>query len=213
MPNWCTTSLEVSGDAGELDKFLSQIRKTETEYGQKIDIIDALYPCPQELVDTVSGWSGDEAVQAEREKQYEANMAKYGYKDWYDWQYSVWGTKWGDCNTSIDEPYVRIDNKKVVDIHFQTAWGPATGAWIHISKMFPGLTFDFYHDEEAGFFEGYEVIRGGEIVAESQYAPCEYKEELDWDDDESMDEYFQWKNTMRKKCYEEKQAIMKALDG
>lgn len=194
MPNWCYTSLTISGDNKELDRFLSGLKKDDNG---KISIVDSYLPCPEELKETVDGWSSDEEEQNKREELYARNIEKYGYKSWYDWQYTEWGTKWGDCDTDVQGDFIT----------YNTAWGTMTRAWVRISEMFPNLLFEFEHEEEAGFFCGYEFVKNG-AAKESFFAPCEYDKGVEWDNDESVEEYREWCDKMKSQCYEKYRLLM-----
>lgn len=194
MPNWCNTKLTVSGPTEEIDKFISGLKRDDNG----ILIMDSYLPCPEELRETVDGWSSDEEEQKKREELYASNIAKYGYKSWYDWQYSVWGTKWGDCDTTMGQSSIR-DDEKVVEFYYQTAWGPMTNGFVEISKRFPNLLFLFAHDEEGGFFAGYEAIKDGNVW-EHMYEPSEYPKEVDWDDDDEVNAFYAWKDAMMESC-------------
>lgn len=66
------------------------------------------------------------------------NIQRYGEKDWYDWSYANWGTKWNGSETYI------MGNI----ISFQTAWGCPYGVIDELSKH-----IDFkvvYADEDLG---------------------------------------------------------------
>lgn len=206
MPNWCDTHLTVSGPAEEIDRFISGIKTVDG----RIQIMDSYFPCPEELTQTVDGWSSDEQEQKTREELYARNIEKYGYKSWYDWQYAEWGTKWGDCNTTMGQPYVKMDDTKVVDFHYQTAWAPMTNGFVEISKKFPNLIFHFTHDEEGGFFAGYEVIKNGQAW-EHLYEPAEYPKEIDWDKDEEVDAFHEWKDAMMASCESAMTATMMTI--
>ena len=197
MPNWCSTNLTVTGPAEEMDRFLAGLKKEGNEHR----LIDSYLPCPEELTETVDGWSSDEDEQKKREELYAKNIEKYGYKSWYDWQYAVWGTKWGDCDTRFVQSFVRGENK-VAQWNYMTAWGPMTNGWLKVSEMFPNLVFEFEHDEEGGFFAGYELIRNGEVW-EEMYEPSGYPEEIDWDDADSVDKFYTWKDEQNEKCAQE----------
>jgi hypothetical protein len=151
--------------------------------------MESYIPTPQELRDTMSGFTRDEEKMKELAIKQEENIAKYGHKDWYEWQYATWGTKWGDCDTYL-EP---VTGNELL-IYFQTQWGPATRGFRTISKMFPTLVFVFTYDEEAGFFAGIEAMKDGQTVFEELYAPSEYGEDLDWDNEESYEKYNDYKN-------------------
>ena len=184
MPNWVFTQMEVRGSEEEVKRFRDGI-------GEK-GFCESYFPCPQELRDTLSGWSSDQAVQAEREKQYEANIAKYGYRDWYDWSCANWGTKWGDCDFQMDDPYDKGDTW-VSHAQYNTAWSPAEGALKTISAMFPTLLFITEFDEEGGHFAGVTAYRDGVIIYDNGFVPADYEGELDWENDDSIESFHSWK--------------------
>ena len=51
----------------------------------------------------------------ERGRKYVEAIKQYGYKDWYDWSYANWGTKWNACDSCVDW----VDDGWV---EFETAW-------------------------------------------------------------------------------------------
>lgn len=184
MPNWVSTSLSVKGSESEVKRFIDGIKDSK--------ILESYIPCPTELRDTVSGFVGEEK-QAEHLAQQESNKAKYGYQDWYNWQYDIWGTKWGDCDTWIGEPAQNANGEWELPMNYQTAWGPAEAGFLRVSTLFPELLFTFEYDEEAGFFAGVEAYRNGETVFHSMYEPCSYEDDVDWDNDEQVQKYNDWK--------------------
>jgi hypothetical protein len=97
-------------------------------------------------------------------KKYLNNIAKYGYKDWYDWACSDngWSTKWNsDCE---DEWVGNI-------IGFSTAWSFPYNVVIQLSKIFPDISIDFeFADEDASSNTGKGTIQNGEEI------DCEYYE-------------------------------------
>lgn len=195
MPNWVSTTASVKGSREELQKFLDGIKDNR--------ILESYVPCPEELRETMSGFSNDEEKMEELRKKQEVNIAKYGHKDWYEWQYEVWGTKWGDCDTHI-EPMTQLSSGEYeVSIYFQTAWGSASAGFQQVSAMFPSLMFFFEYDEEAGFFAGLEVMKGGMTIYEGTYVPSDYSGELDYDDYETVDKYEEWKCEQSDKIWDE----------
>jgi hypothetical protein len=184
MPNWVSTTLSVTGSKEEIQRFVDGVKDSK--------IIESYVPCPEELHATVAGFVGEDKAEEHR-KQQESNIAKYGHKDWWDWQYDNWGTKWGDCDTHLEKPVEMSNGSWEVQGYFSTAWGPADTAFRKVSALFPTLTFLFDYDEEAGFFAGLQAMKDGEIVFESMFEPCNYEGELDYDDYESIDKYEAWK--------------------
>jgi hypothetical protein len=81
-----------------------------------VGVLGTLIPTPQKLLDTVSGSSTPQAV-------YDANLAEFGYKDWYDFQVAKWGTKWDLCDVDAQ----RISPNEIY-LTFTTAWTPPTAA-------------------------------------------------------------------------------------
>jgi hypothetical protein len=185
MPNWCDNRLYIHGDIETIKTFIAKTRNTDEvteKRRQRYDILQNLYPCPQKLTDSVSGSSNDEETQAEREKQYKENIAKYGAKDWYDWQYEKWGTKWGDSDTDLldENPFVTPDSKSHLIYVFQSPWAPPLEGIAHISTLFPTLEFGLAYYEEGMDFYGFATfMEGGVIDNCEQISDIEEMAELD----------------------------------
>jgi hypothetical protein len=194
MPNWVSTTLSVTGSKEEITRFIAGIKDNK--------ILESYVTCPEELHATVAGFVAEDKAEEHR-KQQEANIAKYGHKDWWDWQYDNWGTKWGDCDTHLEKPVEMSNGSWEVQGYFSTAWGSADAGFRKVSDLFPSLMFFFDYDEEAGFFAGLEVIKGGVTIYEGLFEPCEYEGELDYDDYESIDKYEKWKNEESEKMWTE----------
>lgn len=189
MPNWCSSSLTITGDAENIKRFTDGLNRDENG---TIRIFRSFIPMPEGLENTVSGWTSDEEEQARRAVLDAENILKYGHANWYDWQYANWGVKWGDCDSEIIDA-----GDTSISLYFMTPWGTANEAWKTISAMFPTLTFSFYHDEEGGFFAGADIYRNGEIVFEKMYAPSDNPHERDFDDDESFEKHLAWQEEQR----------------
>ena len=202
MPNWVSTTLTVRGSEEEIKRFKDGIKDSK--------ILESYVPCPTELHETVAGYVGDNKAEEHR-KQQESNIAKYGHKDWYDWAYHNWGTKWADCDTEISEPMAFSDGSWEVQARYMTAWGPADAGFLKVSAMFPTLLFTFDYDEEAGFFAGTQAMHNGASVFESMYEPCSYEGEVDYDDYESIDKYEAWKEAKSDAIFAEYAEFRKGL--
>lgn len=207
MPNWCTQYGEVRGTNKELKRFIEAIRveqddewKALPEHNRSYWSLNQLFPIPTELHETISGGYGTnedgtkKPEQIALEEQQAKNVAKYGYKDWYDWAYANWDTKWGACNIEFDEDTFQGGNNSI-QLSWESAWSPAVGLIKNISAQFPELIFGMHFTEEADFFAGYMVIHNGEIVAEGE-PEMQGQPEYD-DDDENFDEkYSEWKDSL-----------------
>jgi hypothetical protein len=167
MPNWCWQYVTVKGSKEDLRSLLDAMRLKDAE-GNDVYGLNHLYPCPKELAEThAMHWSGDQTEQAEIERKQAENLAKFGYKDWYEWANSNWGTKWGACGVVVDDDS-RIDSNGELTFQYESAWAPATGLLAKVSAQFPNLIIGFYCREEADFFATMHVFYGGEMTHEDE---------------------------------------------
>lgn len=158
MPNYCSNGLLVLGKTTELKRFLDAVETVNDQGFYNYSILHKLYPCPEELANTTSGWFGDEEKQAEQTAKEQTNLAKYGYKDWYDWCCAKWSTKWGDGDT-----YLIGQSEGHLSFSFSTAWSPPTNAFTHISTLFPTLGFLLDYEEQGNGFCGATAFYNGEV--------------------------------------------------
>ena len=197
MPNWCYNSIDIYGESSELQKFV-EATKIVGEDGITGYGLSQLFPIPQELVDTTSGWHSDPDEQAKQTAKEEANIAKYGYKDWYDWACDPdnWGTKWGDSDfdwTNLDSENLKLEPTDVcVSAYYQTAWSPADGLIRNISAKFPSLTFSVVSTEESDAFACYSIFRDGKLLAEGGEEPKRPKELTDENSEDFYDKLNDW---------------------
>jgi hypothetical protein len=137
MPNWCNNGITLRhADPAMIDRVIK---------GQEGLLMEFL-PTPQELVDTVAGFMGEDK-RAAHEAQQAANIAKYGYKDWYDWNIANWGTKWDVNLDSIN----RVD-ANTLEASFESAWGPPTTAYERLMEL--GFEITAYYYEPGMAFVG-----------------------------------------------------------
>ena len=94
-------------------------------------LFSELAPIPKELSDTVSGRLGDTEEQRQLELREEANLAKYGYKNWYDYCVNEWGTKW---DVTADN-YTVEEGGLAVSAGFDSAWSPPIGGYDKLVDM------------------------------------------------------------------------------
>jgi hypothetical protein len=77
----------------------------------------------------------------------EANLAKYGAKNWYDYCIRQWGTKWDvDCDS------VNINEEGVLTASYQSAWAPPVPFYDTLEEM--GFSVIAYYDEPGMAFAG-----------------------------------------------------------
>lgn len=113
MPNHCANSLKITANTPEALKLLDAIRAEIAAGRGFFHVVD---PCPAELMDTSKGYPKDP-----REA---ANIKKYGFPTWYEFNTTRWGTKW-----NAYEIHTLADEKNTLLLEFDTAWSPPTGIY------------------------------------------------------------------------------------
>jgi hypothetical protein len=124
MPNWTANTCMIDGEIEKVKAFFDELSKNNNE-------LCNLMPVPDELKDIhqgsrdfdgvrVDAWYEDsEGARPMLDIRKEELIEKYGTYKVIDWQYTNWGTKWGDCDTEV---FTNNAGKKVIT--FQSAWGP-----------------------------------------------------------------------------------------
>jgi hypothetical protein len=145
MPNWCSNHITVRGTDPVAIKRLADAFDAGEFCGTVV-------PMPEEL-NITSGRLGDGVEQAELEAKSAANLEKYGYANWYDFNVANWGTKWeigGDGNTAeIEEDGLSFSAP------FESAWSPPTGVCEALVEQGFEVTL-YYYEPGMGFVGKWE---------------------------------------------------------
>lgn len=221
MPNWCYNSMSVHGERSELERLTKAIScKVKNYNDDDVDGYDlsVLFPVPDELrIDDV-WFSSDNATPEHLAllEKYETNMAKYGYKTWYDWSIANWGTKWRP--DIQDWELSDLHGESVINAYYETAWSPCDGLIREISKQFPTLLFSVTSDEEGGSFVCCEAYKDGVLVAghgydlpDSENLPEELRQRYrkieeareSGNDDDYWQDHSDWNNDVKESCEDE----------
>jgi hypothetical protein len=199
MPNWCYNSMTVRGPKEDLDRFIKAVTLPVNDGAKTSNGDDAggfdlalIYPTPKELAETEAGFFSAEPHPAWAERlangemtqewydelverntkgyaKDQENIQKYGYKNWYDWNISNWGTKWSPRVERMElEEYQ--DGSSYIQTYYETAWSPATKLIQKISEKFPSLIFDVTFDEESMAYVGCEIFFRGQAYG-ADYDP------------------------------------------
>lgn len=138
MPNWCSNGITIKHKDPQM---IERVLKG------KDGLLAEFIPTPASLLETMSGSFGDSAKQLELERKQLDNIAKYGYKDWYDWQVANWGTKWDFALESVE----RTD-PNTVQASFESAWAPPCAAYEKLCAM--GFEIEAFYYEPGMAFVG-----------------------------------------------------------
>jgi hypothetical protein len=204
MPNWCSNKLYITGDRVAIADFIKRVTNTPEQQEsrkQTYDILNNLYPCPEELTNTMSGsYGNDTEKQAELEVKQATNLAKYGARDWYDWCNNNWGTKWGDSDTYLNG----AEGDKQIEFGFESAWSPPIQGISHIATMFPTLKFALSYEELGmGFFGLATFEADGDYLDDChEVEDLDGYSKIDFDDEDSYIEVVELVVTEQEKLLE-----------
>ena len=189
MPNHCTNHLTVSGDAKEIKRFHEAITAGEQQDHEQFRILDNLFPTPQELRETVKGFSANGGQNPENEERRKANIERFGAPDWYDWNCKNYGSKWSD----FDGVFGQVSDNEI-NMVFVSAWSPIGEGIRNVSKQFPTLDFILAYDEGGMAFCGGYAIRNGEFLAdlEGEYPSMTVEQS----ENEEYDEFYEQVSTV-----------------
>lgn len=142
MPNWCNNTVTIGhSDPAKLYALVEAVNEGK--------FCSFVIPTPQDLLDTVAGFPGEDQREA-HEAQMARNLELYGAKDWYDYQTSRWGTKW-----DVD-PYDKIEFDdqwdKTVTFGFDSAWSPPLGVYEELVEQ--GYTVKAFYYEPGMAYAG-----------------------------------------------------------
>lgn len=205
MPNWCYNRTYVYGPAEDRKRFHSAI---ETDKGFRIV---NLLPMPELLEGSTSTFSHTPEPPEQwktllasgdwTQEDYDTSVARHverynegqrlkeatGYTDWYNWANVWWGTKWGDCDTFVQ------DQGEFLELSYNTAWGPFNeNIWLKACELFPTLGFITGAREESNAFVlvvGF--VNGDEVYYEEGELPYAEFESIEDDEDrwENMNDW------------------------
>lgn len=137
MPNWCNNGITLRhADPSMIDRVIK---------GQE-GLLMEFIPTPKALTETVAGFMGEDK-RAAHEAQQAANIAKYGFKDWYDWNVANWGTKWDVTLDNVE----RVDSNTVT-ASFESAWAPPINAYERLEEL--GFEVEAFYYEPGMAFVG-----------------------------------------------------------
>ena len=189
MPNYCTNNLHVGGDAKEIKRFHEAITAGERQDHEQFRILDNLFPTPQELRETVKGFSANGGQNPENAEKQKANMEKFGVPDWYEWNCKNYGSKWSD----FDGVFGQVSDNEI-NMVFVSAWSPIGEGIRNVSEQFPTLDFILAYDEGGMAFCGGYAIRNGEIIAdlEGEYPSMTVEQS----ENEEYDEFYEQVSTV-----------------
>lgn len=207
MPNWSYNRVTVKGDKDEIKKFKEFVKGVrETEDGHPdVFSFQSIIPMPKELditstilADDKSKWSDEDKELA---KAYEINTKKYGAKDWYEWRWKFWDTKWDACDVYIDD-----ESEDEVTYVFDTAWSFPTIIAIALTDKFPTLEFDWSATEESGEYDFGAELKNGKVIGYREFQRND-------DDDEIQVTELPVSDFITEKQFAERRELIKIVEG
>ena len=145
MPNWCSNHITVRGTDPVAIKRLADAFDAG-------EFCSTVVPMPEEL-NITSGFLGDPVEQAELEAKSKANLEKYGYANWYDFNVANWGTKW-EIGGNGDVAEIEDDGLSF-SASFESAWSPPTQICEALAEQGFDVTL-YYYEPGMGFVGKWE---------------------------------------------------------
>ena len=149
MPNWCNNTITISHPD------MAMMKRVVKGYNQN-RLLDEFIPVPLELKDGAMNieelrkkrnWEHKKELDKVRE---ELNRKYFGYKDWYDYCVSEWGTKWDIGRDSAPTLLMKDIKDKTVTFDFDSAWSFPSGAYEKLVDMGFSITA-YYFEGGMGF--------------------------------------------------------------
>jgi hypothetical protein len=189
MPNWCNNTLELQHE----DPAMIERAKTAFAEGK---FLAEFCPVPEDL-SIVAGRVGADEDQKQKDlvAQEEVNVAKHGYRNWYDYCVNEWGTKWDVGGNDYNEPQQDSPNK--ITMSFDSAWAPPTAAMDKFMDL--GFSVRLYYYEPGMCFAGIYSEDGDDYYDLSNMTSQQVAEDIP----SELDEMFGISETMAE--YEEEQ--------
>ena len=149
MPNWCNNTITISHDD------MAMMKRVVKGYNQN-KLLDEFIPIPLELKEgamnsselmKIRNWEYKKELDKVRE---ELNRKYFGYKDWYDYCVSEWGTKWDIGRDGSPTLLMKDIKDKIVTFDFDSAWSFPSGAYEKLVDMGFSITA-YYFEGGMGF--------------------------------------------------------------
>lgn len=199
MPNYCYTTIRITGTSSELSRLRKGARGTNP-HTDDVCSLKQLVPL-DERAEVVVENTNDKGEKVAYSRF--AEMERDGF-DGYAEALDKWGSKWGDCET-----YLHRTKPTRIDGYFTSAWSPCTQLLINLSKEFPTLLFAQSFTEESDAYAGWELIYNGEMVASGDVS-TETPPEIDrlFEDgseeasEEAYEQLYGWRDVVRDRTQE-----------
>ena len=200
MPNWCMNTLNVSGGADEIKRFVfanqglpakyppqeweKAIAQMEPQPTESYFCFNALVPTPQEVLDM--GYDAHNKISKDT-----LLFALHGQSispiDGYHWNIANWGTNWDVYHDKITPDEMGwSEGCEGIEFEFDTAWSPPRDWFEQVCSMFPTLYATLHYEEPGCYFAGDIIWENGELV-EVEYSQQQCEKAFAWMNDEEDD--------------------------
>lgn len=198
MPNWCFTTMTITGNSREIAKFLKAIERKNTAESERVSYdINQLVPLdPRATITATHTHTTASGETVTTTMGHFATMTSDGF-DGYDDALEKWGTKWGACSVEVHNT---TPEKGRITIAFESAWQPADALVKNVSAMYPNLIFATVSDEETLDFIVWCVFHNGNVIEHGSRDPSHFTPEMSRlcdlanqpdADDEAMDAWYE----------------------
>lgn len=194
MPNWCSNTIILKGNAKDLKRFNNQFKApVEKYYGGATSIVSKDDMILSEIGKDWIEYRVWEIINSNG-KQIKVNYvdridnrARYSFSNfvnmtkedflngWYEWSIEHWGTKWDCCSedmsvTGLNEAEEAIaqnmpDKELYLTYCFDTVWSPCCPVVAEMARQYPELEIKHYYLEEGCLIAGMDEYKNGSLVS------------------------------------------------
>ena len=185
MPTWCENDITIVGTKTNLTKLIKDAKQTTESSDSELNL-NRLYPVPNFLekihsgANNINGQRYDYWLEVENEtgdivgvdrdleksKRIDIGISEdtavwikkmFGGANWYDWQTTNWGVKWGayEVYSSLNIEKIEGNSKYKLDAFTQCAWGIPDGLFQKICndyKLIMIIQYQYEGGMEGGWF-------------------------------------------------------------
>lgn len=182
MPNWVFNTMNVTGNAEDVETFIGEM---------STPIPTFVYP-EGGYIAKDGEWTTEEVVFSFWNAVAPTDLKSYFTGDtWYNWNINNWGVKWDakveEKTTDSLDRYTLEDGTGGVTYRFETAWGTPTEVFQALVKKYPHLEFSVEFEEEQGWGGEYLGVDGELSLINEYDIPNSHKDYADRNREDSCE--------------------------
>jgi hypothetical protein len=154
MPNWCSNTIDISGDQETLKNLKEFVGRP---------IKRTIEGTVEEIANPIFSLYNIVAPTKDAESRMGDAFKSQGDEDWYHNHINTWGTKWDVCG---EDSCWFSESDGSLSYTFDSAWSPPDLAIARLAEIFPTLFIEHKYNETGMGFWGITTYKDGEQFSE-----------------------------------------------